>query len=64
MGEVLFHLRLAAENVVVVLGESVALIADVLEQAQAGVVAGEVEGLGAGLDSTRPFTPDSNATLC
>lgn len=39
----------AAQYVVVVLGEAVGFVADVLEEAQAGVVAGEADGFGAGL---------------
>ena len=46
---VFFQLRFSPENVVIVLGEAMGFVADVLEEAQAGVVAGEADGFGASL---------------
>jgi hypothetical protein len=49
-GDVFVERALAAEDVVVVLGEAVGFVADLLEQAQGRIVAGQADGAAAGLD--------------
>jgi hypothetical protein len=53
---IFFELRLSAEDVVIVLGEAVGFIAQILQQFQAHVIAGEANGsIGPGRRAAPPF---------